>query len=164
MIICVDESDSMLGINESWAKGLTLALIKLAHEDQRSVSVIRFSDTARQAISIAPRNREKTINHVASSVIGRGTNFERPIRQALSIIEENRKADLVFITDGIAPLSQASQNHTKEILEETESNFFFLQIGGYAYPDLEAIADHAWQVIPDGGFDDIDELFIDMQL
>ena len=41
--MCIDTSDSMSGASELWAKGLAIALARLAAKDNRDMAIIPFS-------------------------------------------------------------------------------------------------------------------------
>jgi uncharacterized protein with von Willebrand factor type A (vWA) domain len=43
VIICIDDSGSMSGPREEWAKGVALALTSIAHREKREVYIISFS-------------------------------------------------------------------------------------------------------------------------
>ena len=159
MVICVDESGSMDGINEMWAKGLTLALIQLAHEDQRTVSVIRFSSDIVPPLSIEPEDKTGAIAYIASNLLDGGTNFEKPLSAAIAQVEEQPKADIVFITDGLAPIYPRTQAQLSETIKEMKTSLFYLQLDGELHGELKAIAEQSWVVDTSEGFDAVENIF-----
>ena len=114
IICCIDESGSMGGQLEYWAKAVALALLDTAQRENRDFLVIHYSGeySPRQLPEHdfpknSPPDIEKTIA-MAEKFINGGTNFEPPLKLAMEYIDnkpEFSKADIVFITDGEAPLT-----------------------------------------------------------
>ncbi len=63
----------------------------------------------------------------AETFLGGGTNFERPIREAIRLMESEgfEKADVVFITDGECALSDACRQE----LQATQAAYHFTVTG-----------------------------------
>lgn len=152
MVVCVDTSGSMSGLKETWAKSVALALYNVARRQKRAYKGINFSARGQHKVySISTENgllsgfkRDGvTDRHVSTEVsteqsvsliefledsFGSGTDFDTPLKVASEIIsseKEFKKADMVFITDGIA---EASQDVLEEI-DEIKSKKDFQIIG-----------------------------------
>ncbi len=119
LVICVDGSGSMRGSRELWAKGVSLALLEIARRQNRSAAALVFSgaDMPVARFDLLPRKGRRRagrrVAHLpevvefATHFPGGGTSFEKPLREAMALLREARlrRGDVVFVTDGAAPLS-----------------------------------------------------------
>ena len=113
IICCLDESGSTEGDAAAWGKAVAMTLLEIATEDHRSFALIHFAGSSSCQVDIF-RPGEYTLEDKLSAAeifLGGGTNFERPIREAIRLMESEgfEKADVVFITDGECELSVACQ-------------------------------------------------------
>ena len=111
IICCLDESGSTEGEAAAWGKAVTMTLLEIAAESRRNFALIHFAGSSSCQVDIF-RPGEYTLEDkltAAEIFLGGGTNFERPIREAIHLMESDRfeKADVVFITDGECELSDA---------------------------------------------------------
>lgn len=109
IICCLDESNSTKGEAAAWGKAVAMTLLEIAAESRRSFALIHFSESGSCQVDIF-RPGEYTLEDkltAAEAFLGGGTNFERPIREAIHLMESEgfEKADVVFITDGECELS-----------------------------------------------------------
>jgi uncharacterized protein with von Willebrand factor type A (vWA) domain len=104
IVLCCDESGSMEGDNECWAKAVSLALLDIAQRQRRSWSFIHFdSRVSRRDFVKAGAVDSKALMECMAHFTGGGTCFQSPLDEAVRTIKEDgamRKADVVFITDG----------------------------------------------------------------
>lgn len=119
MVICVDGSGSMHGSKELWAKAVALTLMEIARRERRRCLAIVFSsggplfevELLGQARGRGARAavRDEAVLSFAEHYPGGGTSFEEPLTRALEAVTEGsyRRGDVVFITDGEAPVSDA---------------------------------------------------------
>lgn len=114
LVCCVDSSYSMHGLPELWSKSLVLGLLELANAQKRSVFIIHFSaNTANNMhVNYFPKSKNidiDTVIDLCEHFEGGGTLFEPPLNLAREKInsdgEEFSKADIIFITDGNAAMS-----------------------------------------------------------
>lgn len=113
IICCLDESNSTKGETAAWGKAVAMTLLEIAAESRRSFALIHFAGSSSCQVDIF-RPGEYTLEDkltAAETFLGGGTNFERPIREAIHLMESEgfEKADVVFITDGECALSDACQ-------------------------------------------------------
>ena len=113
IICCLDESGSTEGEAAAWGKAVAMTLLEIAAESHRSFALIHFAGSSSCQVDIF-RPGEYTLEDklsAAETFLGGGTNFERPIREAIRLMESEdfEKADVVFITDGACELSDAYQ-------------------------------------------------------
>jgi uncharacterized protein with von Willebrand factor type A (vWA) domain len=114
---------------DTQSKGFTLALMSIARRQKRDFTLILFST---QAITLEYESGKITPNdmaELATTFLGGGTKFDRPLESALNVIEKSRykKADIVFVTDGednfLKPSVIERVNHKKR-----EKEFSILSI------------------------------------
>jgi uncharacterized protein with von Willebrand factor type A (vWA) domain len=115
VIVCVDNSGSMDGEREIWSKAVALALLEIATMQKRHYACIHFGDAEDplEITEIAPNdpNTFRKAIGIASYFLGGGTDFEQPLSACCELIRKSefKKADVVFITDGAAVISDAFQ-------------------------------------------------------
>jgi len=152
----------MKGEREAWAKGIALGLYHIAKRQKRCFSAILFSyseeDMQRFDILGDDVNDEEQLKNLkvfTESFIGGNTDFEPPLKESVKIIEkddEYEKADIVFITDGQAKISDS----LKDKLEELKNKMEFKIVGvgvGYSAGGLDEFADVVYplkDIIRDG--------------
>jgi len=110
LVVCYDESGSMAGEKEIWAKAIALALLAIAQRQKRPWAGVAFSAGGQvQSVAVPQPHREiqpKNLVALAGHFFGGGTDFELALTEARRIIGDEegdfRKADIIFITDGIA--------------------------------------------------------------
>ncbi len=125
IIICIDNSGSMAGEREAWAKGFALGLLTIARKQKRNFAIIHFGNaTELKTFTFDKKVNSEELLIALSHFFGGGTNFERPLREAMSLMyEENsilKKADIVFVTDGecsMGPESSKFYTGNKEKLQ-----------------------------------------------
>lgn len=152
IIICVDNSGSMSmgdgGITrEMWAKALALAMAEIALKDRRTIEIVNFG--SRNEIhktvvehTLPPAERVRRLIEAAETFFGGGTDFEAPLGEALDDVDKSefRKADVVFVTDGIADFSQAFEKRFKALKEKKGFRLHAVIIGG-TDESLQKVAD-----------------------
>ena len=111
IICCLDESSSTEGEAAAWGKAVAMTLLEIAAESRRSFALIHFAGSSSCQVDIF-RPGEYTLEDkltASETFPGGGTNFERPIREALRLMDTEgfEKADVVFITDGECELPDA---------------------------------------------------------
>src|SRR5207245_5465213 len=110
--LCIDNSGSMAGEKEVWAKASALALAHLALAEDRPVEVVLFGDAADplRVVSMRPADDPSTrlekLLDVASYFLGGGTDFVKPLSHVLEAIEAEHHTgnDLLFVSDGLCPI------------------------------------------------------------
>lgn len=107
IICCIDTSTSMEGDHEIWSKSVAMALLDIAYKQRREFVAILFSYRVGDVIEFNKNKVEPSkIYNLATSFYGSGTNFIEPLTESLKLINKAKYkyADIVFITDGEAPL------------------------------------------------------------
>lgn len=104
IIIVFDESGSMQGENETWAKALGIFLVQEAIRQNRTVAVVSFAEKARGPNIYRPRNfdTDKFLDEeIIKFASGGGTKFHHALRAVADINDARKGWDVVFITDGM---------------------------------------------------------------
>lgn len=138
IIYCHDGSGSMSGEREIWAKAIGLALLHVAKKQKRSFYGIQFGsaheiriDDFRDTNKITP---DKVIDF-AEFFFNGGTDFQSPLKHALEILDREHRefgavqADIVFATDGAAPISDKFMHDLKEKQKKLDFKIWGIQIG-----------------------------------
>ncbi len=117
IVLCIDQSGSMSGNKDIWAKGIALALLDAARSEKRAFGIILYDDGVAQHKLFPDPDKTDPMDILTllASFSGGGTDFRAPIELALSWVgaagETNKfkKADIVHITDGGASTEGAEQ-------------------------------------------------------
>jgi len=119
IVVCIDESGSMTGEPIAWAKAVALVLLEHATRNNRSCAMVRFASDDKPVTHVFSKGKytSEDVFDFAESFLNGGTNFEAPLRQATTLIEDEgfENADIMFITDGFCHISDefASNFHDK---------------------------------------------------
>lgn len=143
IIVMVDESGSMSGKPDIWAKATALALLAVARLEKRSFALIHFSygSDVRVDLYKGPEIDVFDAVEAASHFYGGGTDFNRPMHEALKLIEEESlpDADIIVVTDG-----EAGEIDEKilERLEVSKTDVFAVFINHLPCKPIDAITRH----------------------
>lgn len=107
IVIAVDESGSMEGDAECWAKAVALALLDIAQRQKRAWAFIHFDSRVSRVDRVKKGERPSStaLADCMAHFTGGGTNFQHPLDKATEIIKQEgdlKKADIILITDGIS--------------------------------------------------------------
>ena len=149
IVVCLDSSGSMGGEREVWSKAIALALLSVARKQKRSCRVIHFDcDIGR--VDDFDGKASVDANELLDSMCyfsGGGTDFEGPLREAHEAIAKEsglRKADVVFITDGICKTKESFRSWWATERERLGFNVFGIHVGapgGVASKSLGELSD-----------------------
>jgi uncharacterized protein with von Willebrand factor type A (vWA) domain len=118
IVVCIDDSSSMHGHKEVWAKALALALMNLARKQKRNFGYCMFNTSVAYSFIEDHKNPSSPMELLdkLSVTSGGGTEFNPPLNWALDLIIKTpnlKKADIIFITDGYGPTSAATIKRMK---------------------------------------------------
>lgn len=123
VIIVIDESASMFGEPEIWAKSMAIWLAREAISQKRKVAMVAFSDEARGPSIYSSKNFDFS-SFLDDSIIktcnGSGTSFYSALKVINDINEARKGWDVIFITDGHDNMS--SQSIYENMLNKVKSH------------------------------------------
>ena len=135
IVVCIDNSSSMAGLPELWSKAICLAMTQLATDQHRAVQIIHFNTNVAQTdtFPVGEINPEQLLDSCAF-FSGGGTAYEPAFEKAFSTIMEGvdsgfKKADVVFITDGICNIDPNTLEKLKEEKAKSEASVYSIVIG-----------------------------------
>lgn len=147
IIYCHDGSGSMQGDREVWAKAVGLCLLHIARKQKRSFYGIQFGssnqiriDDFRDTKNITP---DKVIDF-AEYFFGGGTDFESPLKAAVKILNQEHEEfkavrhDIVFLTDGYGPISDAFMKTFKDLQKKLEMKVWGISVAGGGRDETQA--------------------------
>lgn len=107
MIVCVDGSGSMRGMENVWARSVALSLISIAKREKRDAAAIEFStnmdETKRWDFMANEPINPLVVTDFASHFFDGGTDITCALVSAKELIDtvpEFKQADIVLATDG----------------------------------------------------------------
>lgn len=109
IIACIDCSGSMEGDNELWSKAVGLAMLQLAKQQRRTFIGILYSNHLDYVLTAKQGNVDgNELLEFAEQFSGGGTDFKPPLKKSMEVIKKEllEKADILFISDGIAHLDK----------------------------------------------------------
>lgn len=139
IVCCIDNSGSMSGAPENWAKGVAEALRRICQEQGRDFHAIYFESNRHRERFDFPEGKgefEKVLAFLSVSAAG-GTEFDGVLTEALAkaqnMFDEKRqgKADIVFITDGEAFLDEGWINNFVTERDRVGCRIFGVYISAY---------------------------------
>jgi uncharacterized protein with von Willebrand factor type A (vWA) domain len=104
LVIALDESGSMEGRRNEWAKAAAVALSRVAGEEKRPVCVVHYS-TSTVLQPIRPGDTEAVLKMI-QHFLGKGTAIGLALGVAVQQVRElaqrgRRGADIILVTDGV---------------------------------------------------------------
>jgi uncharacterized protein with von Willebrand factor type A (vWA) domain len=138
IIQCEDTSGSMSGDRQLWAKAVGLVLLHIARSQKRPMYIVLFGSVGqikvwdfRDTQNISP----DMVLDYASEAFNGGTDFHTPLNHAREVIQwENEaearvKSDIVFLTDGMAPVLPEWLEQWTEDQKELDFKTYGVAIG-----------------------------------
>lgn len=123
IIVCIDQSGSMKGDKDMWAKALAVGILEVAQLQKREFACIPYDSHCRKTTIIHKDeiSPDKIIGIAEERATG-GTDFEAPLREASKLIEDSnfKEADVVLITDGDCCISDEFRRKFKQLKEDKE--------------------------------------------
>jgi uncharacterized protein with von Willebrand factor type A (vWA) domain len=152
-IILQDQSSSMRGIRDQWAKALVLAIWKICRKDNREVIWVPFSSQVGEEVRLNKDTTLMDIFEMLKGFMGGGTNFEKPLAKATGIAIAHAQTtsegalDIILITDGECGVSSWIKRHN-ENRDLYEFSTLGIQIGTRNTESLEQVCDKVSRVDP----------------
>lgn len=144
IICCVDTSTSMEGELEVWSKSIAMTLLDIAYKQKRDFVAILFSYKVGQIIEFNKNKREPNkIYDLANNFFGSGTNFIEPLTASLRLLGSHKYkySDIIFITDGEAPLDEEFIQYFLSKKKEKDFRMITVNVSNKLEPELNKIND-----------------------
>lgn len=146
VVVCEDASGSMDGEKQQWAKALVLAMADYAKVQSRDFGWVMFDSYVRIHRTHLKGAIPATAKlEMVEARAGGGTDFERPLRQAMDMIQKGglKKADILFITDGECAVSEAFLKEFLAFKKEYEVSVFVVlcDVGSSSMATVKNFAD-----------------------
>jgi len=147
VIVCVDNSESMKGDKDYFAKSTAIAMLFLAVLEKRPYRCILFDNSVNYVADFQKNEYDlKKVIELAGTFYGGGTEFEPPLQKAVETIEEYKfkKADILFITDGepVKFLSKDFKSKLEDIKKKRKLIIQGIIIGTSNYTYMKEFCDH----------------------
>ncbi|OAJ92710.1 ATPase RavA stimulator ViaA [Vibrio bivalvicida] len=148
-IICVDASGSMNGFPEQCAKAMAYALMQIALAEDRDCYVMMFS-TEQITYELTKQDGLREASDFLSYNFHGGTDIGPVIMKSIDLMcgDKYKNADLVVISDFIAPKQSDEILVRVEELRARKNRFHAICLSKYGNPELMAMFDHSWAYHP----------------
>ncbi len=163
IIICIDESSSMHSMKAE-SKAFCFAFIKIALKQKRDLVIIPFSSNIGEVQYF--KKGQVITDHIitfSEKFLGGGTNFEQPLRHALSILNKRhfKAADILFVTDGSSALSNSFIEEFNEVKKQRKFECISIILpNGYNSVDLSVVQKFSTKVIEVNNLFEAEEVFL----
>lgn len=148
-IVCVDASGSMSGFPEQCAKAMAYALMQIALAEERECYVILFSTEQITYELTRPDGLREASDFLSYSFHG-GTDLEPVLIKSIDLMSSDkyRNADLVVLSDFIAPKQPEEVLEKVAQLKSRKNRFHAVSLSKYGNPALMSMFDHNWAYHP----------------
>ncbi|WP_413283359.1 ATPase RavA stimulator ViaA [Vibrio sp. MA40-2] len=148
-IICVDASGSMSGFPEQCAKAMAYALMQIALAEKRDCYVILFS-TEQITYQLTKNDGLREVSDFLSYQFHGGTDLQPVLIKSVELMNSARyrNADMVVISDFIAPTQPEIVLDMVCSLQAKNNRFHAISLSKYGNPQLMAMFDHCWRYHP----------------
>ncbi|WP_333003885.1 ATPase RavA stimulator ViaA [Vibrio coralliilyticus] len=148
-IVCVDASGSMSGFPEQCAKAMAYALMQIALAEDRDCFVILFS-TEQITYELTRQDGLREASDFLTYSFHGGTDLEPVLMKSMDLMGGDRykNADMVVISDFIAPKQSDEMLAKVAKLKKRKNRFHAISLSKYGNPDLMSMFDHSWAYHP----------------
>lgn len=152
IVLCYDGSGSMEGEKILETKAHILAFMEVARRQRRRMITIQFASATEPLFvrEIHPRAvRFQEVLELMDTFLRGGTDFERPLKEALRYLETDRfrHGDILFITDGICDISAAFKQRFLASKAQQKFRLYAVIIHGHTYHDYGDLSDIADEIL-----------------
>lgn len=146
-IVCVDASGSMSGFPEQCAKAMAYALMQIALAEDRDCFVILFS-TEQITYELTRQDGLREASDFLTYSFHGGTDLEPVLMKSIDLMGGDRykNADMVVISDFIAPKQSDEMLAKVAKLKKRKNRFHAISLSKYGNPELMSMFDHSWLI------------------
>ncbi|NLD15927.1 MAG: VWA domain-containing protein [Gammaproteobacteria bacterium] len=139
VVACLDTSGSMSGTPLLKAKALLLTIAGILEKEDRALHVILFGDSGQtREFSMDASNNSAGLLRFLAQGFGGGTDFETPLKKAVSIIDSQTdyiKADILMVSDGDCSLSEPFSQWLQQQKSRQDSSIYSVLCAGQRQSD-----------------------------
>ncbi|MDO6707037.1 ATPase RavA stimulator ViaA [Photobacterium sp. 1_MG-2023] len=148
-IVCIDASGSMSGYPEQCAKALAYGLMQIALADERDCYVMLFSTQHITYELTKQDGLSEVLNFLSYSFHG-GTDLAPVLDQSIELMgsEQYKNADLIVLSDFIAPSQSPEMQAKIATLKAQKNRFHAVCLSRYGNPALMDMFDTCWSHHP----------------
>ncbi|MDW6004593.1 ATPase RavA stimulator ViaA [Vibrio mangrovi] len=148
-VVCIDASGSMNGFPEQCAKAIAYALMQIALAENRDCYVVIFS-TQVITYQLTKQDGLREVCDFLSYTFKGGTDLELALSNAIKMMHSDtyKNADLVVISDFMAPKPSREMNDEIESLKARHNRFHAISLSRYGNPQVMEIFNHCWSYYP----------------
>ncbi|MFS1859533.1 ATPase RavA stimulator ViaA [Vibrio lentus] len=148
-IVCVDASGSMSGFPEQSAKAMAYALMQIALAEERDCYVILFS-SEHITYELTRQDGLREASDFLSYSFHGGTDLEPVLMKSIDLMmgDKYKNADLIVLSDFIAPKQSDEMIAQVEKLKAHKNRFHAVSLSKYGNPQLMTMFDHCWSYHP----------------
>ncbi|SHO55442.1 ATPase RavA stimulator ViaA [Vibrio quintilis] len=148
-VVCIDASGSMNGFPEQCAKAVAYALMQIALAENRECYVVIFS-TQVITYELSKQDGLREVCDFLSYTFKGGTDLNLAITESVKKMQEGiyKNADLVVISDFMAPKQSKDVIEKVNALKEQTNRFHAITLSKYGNPQVMGMFDHCWSYHP----------------
>jgi len=148
-IVCVDASGSMSGFPEQCAKAMAYALMQIALAEDRDCYVILFS-SEQITYELTKQDGLREASDFLTYSFHGGTDLEPVLMKSIDLMtgDKYKNADMVVISDFIAPKQSEEMQEIVNELKACKNRFHAISVSKYGNPELMSMFDHCWAYHP----------------
>lgn len=152
IILCYDGSGSMQGVKFEETVMHILSILEVARIQKRRMVIIQFASASEPMYikSINPLAvSSQDILDILDTFICGGTNFEKPLAHAMSIIKtsKHKNSDILFITDGQCEISKKFKDSFIKLKQERQFKLYTIIMHSYTYQDYGDIGEISDEIL-----------------
>lgn len=141
VLVGLDVSGSMQGYPDIWSKAVALAMYSIARRQNRAFGLYVFNTQVVDRIMIERGDRQpERLARLLSIGSSGGTAFDPVLSEMLEQVEEDRKSDMLLVTDGLCRLPDDMRAVFLERKSASGSKLLSIRIGAAAKLGLGAEA------------------------
>ncbi len=134
IVTCVDESGSMGGDRNIWAKAVALAMLSAADQDRRGWGLVSFNTkvTGDMYAPTGTKRDSAELLEALSAFAGGGTEWQCALDRARKHIDDDKglpEADIILITDGLCGTNERWLREFKAWKEDRGVTLYTVLIG-----------------------------------
>lgn len=158
VVVCVDESGSMLGEPVLIAKAFAFLLRQMLDQEGRRCTILSFSYQDEDTVVVPYDAPASQVAEWLARAIAGGTSFDTALRRAMEIARDQslRSPDIVILSDGEDTVGDSVRAQVLQFKRDTGARLFFLHFGRQP-SGLWQVADHILHI------EDIDQFVASLQ-